>query len=261
MHRKAITIIATVMVVFVLGTVWAEAQAIGSSYARRPTGIIISNAGINLDTISATVNVEVNTSTASYITSTVGSYTAGYTYYYGPFQFGMLGSQARSWSGWGYATVLNPDMNAVEWGHSTGTIDGTTVPLVAGSPGSFRGSFTHTFPTYGQFDVQALTTSFWLFTDVPGNPYLSQVTNGEPVLIPPGAPFTTYATYWGATYSWAAPTQTASYAPITASYAIGLYDTVRLQLDPAIPTLSIVGLFMLAVVLAGIGFAVLLWRR
>jgi len=229
--------------------------AVGSVYARRPVGLRVSTNGVDVINLSANIDITVNTETGIFTTVTGSS--PSYVYNSHEFAFGMLGDQCRSWSGWGYATMLNPTIPAAEFGDSTGTLNGTTVPMVAASPGSFRGSFSHTFPDYGQYQVNVGTTSMWLFTDTPSNTHLTQVTAGVPYLIPPGANFTTTNTYWGAAYTWTAPTQTNSGAPITASYAIGLTNSASVSLREAIPTLGIVGMLILAGILGGLGVFIL----
>ncbi|MCD4750496.1 MAG: hypothetical protein K8R59_14090 [Thermoanaerobaculales bacterium] len=262
MQRLIIKTAIVLIVLLAVGQSLAMAQdAIGYQYARRPTGIRVATTSVNPQALTADVDVTVNTATGTFTTVTTTGTSPTYVYNYNShqFPFGMLGDQARSWSGWGYATLLNPDINALEWGVGSGTVDGTTVPLIAGNPGSFRGSFTHTFPDVGTYEVQAATVSFWLFTDTPSNSYLTQVTSGVPYLIPPGATFQTYGTFWAASYIWTAPTQTYYGSPVTDSYAIGLVNSTTVVLQSAIPTVTTIGLLILAVLL-GLGGVFVLRR-
>lgn len=257
---KRVQILILAVLVMATGTSLVVAQdAVGYSYARRPVGLRISTGFVNPADLSAQINLTVNTETGTFSTvTTTGTYPSyNYNYNTHQFAFGMLGDQCRSWSGWGYATMLNPTIPALDAGDGTGTIDGTTVPMVAGTPGSFRGSFTHTFPDFGQYQVKGGTTSMWLFTATPNNPNLTQLTAGTPYLIPPGANFTTTNTFWGTSYVWTAPSQTSYGSPITDSYAIGVTNSTSVDLRQAIPTLGIVGMLILAAVLGGLGVFIL----
>ncbi len=257
---KRVQILILAVLVMTTGVLSIQAQdAVGSVYARRPVGLRISTGAVSTIDLTADINLTVNTETGTFSTvTTTGSYPSyNYNYHTHQFAFGMLGDQCRSWSGWGYATMLNPTIPALDAGDGTGTINGTTVPMVAGTPGSFRGSFTHTFPDFGDYQVTCGTTSFWLFTATPNNTHLSQLTAGTPYLIPPGANFTTANTYWGTTYARTWPTQTSSGAPITDSYAIGVTNSTSVKLREAIPTLGILGMLILAAVLGGLGVFIL----
>jgi len=258
MKRTYVLILAALIVAFAAEPLMAQ-TAVGSRYARRPVGLRISTGFVNTPDIAADINITVNTETGTFTTvTTTGTYPSYvYNYHSHQFAFGMLGDQCRSWSGWGYATMLNPTIPAADWGDSTGTLDGTTVPMIAGSPGSFRGSFSHTFPDYGSYQVTAGTTSMWLFTATPNNTHLTGLTAGVPYLIPPGATFTTVNTFWAATYVWNAPTQTNSGAPITDSYAIGVTNSTVVHVREAVPTLGIIGMLILATFLGGLGVFIL----
>lgn len=258
MKTKYILIVA-VLIVMTGASIVSAQNAVGYVYARRPVGLRISTGVVDTISLSADINLTVNTETGTFSTvTTTGTYPSyNYNYNTHQFSFGMLGDQCRSWSGWGYGTMLNPTIPAADWGHSSGTLNGTTVPMIAGSPGSFRGSFSHTFPDFGQYQVTGGTTSMWLFTATPSNPYLAQLTAGVPYLIPPGANFTTTNTYWGDSYVWTAPSQTYYGSPITDSYAIGVTNSTSVSLREAIPTLGVIGMLILAGVLGGLGVFVL----
>lgn len=242
MHRKHLLVVLT-LIVTVLFVQTVQAQT------RRPVGIKISPTDIDPDTLSADINVTLNTYTGAYMT------------YYGSvvtFDYGYLGDRCLSASGWGYpATLVYPDINAVEWGDGAGTVDGTLIPMVTGTPGTFRGSFSHTFPNEQTRTAKAATVNFFLGPNTPNNTYLNQVTAGRPYLLQPGDTFQTYASYWGTTYTWSVATQTYYGAPFTDSVAIGLYNTAPISFRGGIPVLSTIGLLALAAILAGAGVIVL----
>ena len=117
----------------VIPAVVSAQNAVGYLYPRRPIGLRVSAGSVNTVDLTADIDLAINTETGTFTTTTTtGTYPSyNYNYHTHQFSFGMLGNQCRSYSGWGYGTMLNPVIAAGDFGDGTGTIDGTTVPMVA----------------------------------------------------------------------------------------------------------------------------------
>lgn len=189
--------------------------------------------------------------------------------YYGrptpPYQ-GQLGDRYTLHTYGGFGTparaeliLVSPQVNAIEFG-SPGSVpvDGTTLSAVTpGTPGAYRGSFSHTYPAPGDYTVRVGAVFNFNFT-IGGAP--QTITNGNPVVVGTGSPLVYTSNFFfysstgtntlAFTYSGTAPGQT-----------VGVTNTAVVSPGTffVIPAASEIGLIVLAVLLGTAGL--LLLRR
>lgn len=174
------------------------------------------------------------------------------------------------WTGYGGmawpARIVSPVIQAVEFGdggYATGT---PILPLVNPGPpqyGTFRGSFTHTYPpTPDVFTIRAAAASLFLGPDTPSNPYLA-LTAGRPgIVVPNQSAIQLFRFGWTGTpgdYTWAPATQTVTVTS-AAGRVLAITNTALVNFGAReIPTSSAAALFALALLLAALG--IILIRR
>ncbi len=166
-------------------------------------------------------------------------------------------------------TLANPQVNAVAFGYAgSAPVAATTIPVVTpGTPGQFRGSFQHTYGAAGRYDLtvgaafnfNATNATTAPFTFTAGNPV--QVMAGENLswtsvfrFFGPASTNTLAFTYSGA----AGANQTVGLTNvITSGGQQGVLVPQQAQQVVAIPTVSEIGLALLALLLAAAGVLVL----
>ena len=166
------------------------------------------------------------------------------------------------------AYIANPQIAPVDYGDGNVATGVPILPLVnPGTPqyGTFRGSFTHTYPPAPDtFTIKAAAASLFLGANSPGNPYVAGLTAGRPGVVVGYA-----GTYQVERYGWSG-TGTTTWNSATFTYRVAspagrilaITNTALVDFAAAaapIPTSSAAGLFALALLLAGLG--IILMRR
>ena len=127
----------------VLGVALLAVAPVSGVVAGRPTGISITP--VSAAGMDVTFDVTLNTTGTSPI-GTFGS-PVGFIGDLWSFQYTLFSATVTN-----RYVHLNPRVDAVDFGDGAGTIDATTIPMVsAGPPGSFTGSFMHTYPAGGTY--------------------------------------------------------------------------------------------------------------
>jgi hypothetical protein len=168
--------------------------------------------------------------------------------------YGGFGTPARA-----EIILVDPQVNAIEFG-SPGSVPvaGTTLSAVTpGTPGAYRGSFSHTYPAPGDYTVRVGAVFNFQYT-LGGAP--QTITNGNPVVVATGSPlvYTSNFFFYSSTGTATIPFTYSTTAP---GQTVGITNTAVVSPGSfqVIPTASEIGLIALAVVLGTAG--VLLLRR
>ncbi len=229
----------SLIILVLLCTFGLASQAVAQGL---PSGLSVTNVGA--DELDVTFDVELNTV---------------YPFYYAA-PIGRLGTQfyTPTFAGYyGLATMTNPAINAIDYGDGSSPVGATTVPLATagappGTPNTFRGSFTHTFPAAGDYTVTVGKNSFLgpvgstIYPVTTGN-IVSQNTIG----------FSQYSSFYGTTVNFT--------TVLTFPFALGVTNSTALtsgafpSATPVVevPTASSTGLIALMILLAGFGVALL----
>lgn len=225
------------------------AGLLASVAAAQPTltGIRATQTGTDPLAVTADLDVTVYTTPAPY-----GS----------PYDTGFLGDQySGTFTFFGYTynflfRILDPSVDAIRWGDGS-TVDRTTVPLVsAGSPRTFRGSFSHTYPAPGTYPVTVGAHGFMGYPDdgTYDNPQLPPVT-GNAIYDNSAVSYYRISIEGYPGYTTTGTTTFAYYSPI----AVALTNSLDVEIPTVleIPTASESGLLVLALSLLAAGVAFL----
>lgn len=215
----------------------------GSAFAQGiPTGLTIVPSAIDGEDVD--LDLTLNTS---------------FPFYYANSTVGRLGTQfyTQTYQGYfGLATMLNPVVNAVDFGDGMSTVGATTIPLATagsppGTPNVFRGSMSHTYPGDGDYVATVGKASF---LGPVGSTFYPPTTGN--LVTQNTLSFSQYSSFYGTTVNFT--------TVLTFPFALGLTNTVPVAIASAvpieIPTLPQGGLLLLAALLAAAGAAVLLRR-
>ena len=185
-----------------------------------------------------------------------------------PGSVGFIGDQYSATSVFGpyvYTFVFRantPDINAIEYGDAV-TLDQATLPLAAaGTPNTFRGSFSHVYPGPGAYTARVGTFTFGGYPD--DGPYPGYDNPKDPLITGNRVPVTGAVNLDYLVYMTGAPvfSTTINFIPAYPSFAANFTNTVQVVVSQSIleiPTQSELGLGILALLLAGT--AVVLMRR
>ncbi len=227
--RKSLIFTAALLALLAVAVPQLQAQG-------RPSGLAVSQTG----------------NTGNDVDLDVTLYT---TYPFAATPTGYLGNRFVTPTFFYVGTMLNPTINAIDYGDSTGTISNTSVPLVAaGVPNTFRGSFTHTYPGPGAYPVTVGVASMLGYIDY-ATPYFT-----NPLLpVSTGNTVTTNVFSFSAYSPFAGTTVNLAFS-VAYPFAVGITNTTEAVVasEPVIevPTLSEIGLLLLVLVLgiAGVRF-------
>lgn len=252
--------IRTVLAILVVMALAVTGPALGQG---RATGIRISN--VTTGAQAAILDVTLNTTSpwdsyfyTGFLGNRVSYFTTWSTSTTGPTVGGGTGTSSSSGFLAGASQLLNPLVNAVEWGDGS-TIGSTTIPAVnSGVPGSYVGSLSHSYPAGGDYLIR-VGVAF---------PNTGVITTGNPVIVPPGSPISVLQTQssYVFTHTLSSATFTSFFAnsvisAFTTPYSITLGITATtLASIPSIlevPTTSRLGLLVLIAALALGGIALL----
>ncbi len=168
-HRR--TLITLVLIALALSV---AAPSLGV-VAGRPTGILITP--VDVTGLDVTFDVTLNTTGTSPF-GTIGS-PIGFLGDLWSFQYTFLSATVTN-----RYVHINPRVDAVNFGDSAGTIAATTIPLVsAGPPGSFTGSFMHSYPSPGSYVATVGANRL-------SGPVAGPATTGTLITVPAGQPIT-----------------------------------------------------------------------
>lgn len=243
-----------VLLVFVHSTALAQG---------RPSGIRVTVTNLDLPTLTADFDVTLNTSsvygnpTLTAPTGLLGDYIFT-TFYATTYPPGFTG------------TLLSPAVVAIDHGDTAGTGNIVTRATIApDGPGSYRGSFSYTYPAIGAYTIEASAASMLgLGTTMVTVTTGSTITN--PNQYPTGGGNSFLGSWVGRsffggslTYNLVGPTANPPFQwgvrNQTPPSGAGAVDFNALQSVTAIPTASEVGLFLLALMVGGA--AIFLLRR
>lgn len=260
--KRDLWIASTMVVAVALLCPPADAQNI----FRRVTGISVTQTGASgPGNLTAEFDVDVNTisprgvwspsTPTTYYGRPAPSYRGFMGDYYSVQTYGGFGTPARA-----IMTIVNPQINAIELG-STGSVPlaRTAVPAVTpGTPGAYRGSFMHTYPAAGSYNLRVGTMFNVNFTNA--TPAAQPITTGNPVVVQAGNPLSwtsVFKFYGSTTTNTLAFTYTGNAA---VNQTVGVTATAPMVVGGApppfaidIPTATETGLIVLSLILAGAG--------
>lgn len=265
--KSGILIIAVALVVAGLLSTPADAQLF-----KRVTGIAVTQTGMSgPGGLTAEFDITLNT------VSPRGVFSPAVTPYGRPAPpyLGFLGNfyTVQTYGGFGTPvraelTLVTPVVNAIEFGTTTVAstpLANTTIPAVTpGTPGQYRGSFMHTYPAPGNYDMRVGAAFNFNVTNATGAP--QTVNTGNAVTIGAGAPliWTSIFKFYGATTTNTIPFTYNTVAP--SARTIGVTNAasggISVGAGPPVPiievpTVSEYGLIALALALAAAGWILL----
>lgn len=209
------------------------ASASQAATTGRPTGLSItldSSSGPTLD-----FTIRMTTTGTDTNLGTIGS-PIGFLGDFWSFQYTFFGTHVAN-----RYRLLSPEINAIDFGDGS-TIGGTALSMVTpGPPNVFAGSFTHTYPATGSYQ---LTANVWR-GNLGSTATVAAPSPGTPITI---GPSTRYVRQSSFPPSFTGPYTTSFYPSEAMVVGVSSTATVNLALD--VPTLAEGALVVLALLLA-----------